>query len=99
MDQLPGSIRKLEATATLIAAMPNQASDAVKLELSTIVTKLADVNTGVKALSHQLVEIKQAMSMDLDTKLRDVINSTKWATIMATVAAVAAIVAIAVRFL
>ena len=37
--------------------------------------------------------------MDLDVKLRDVIASTKWASFMAAVAALAAIVAIIVRFL
>jgi chromosome segregation ATPase len=99
MDQLPGAIRKLESTATLIAAIPNQASDAIRLELSSNAARLTDVSTGVKALSQQLVEIKQALSMDLDVKLREVVALTKWAIVMAAIAAFAAIAAVVARFL
>ncbi len=99
LGQVPGAIRKLETTATLVAAMPNQVAEAVKLELSATVAKLTEVSAGVKALSQQLVEIKQSLSMDLDVKLRDVVGSTKWASFMATVAALAAIAAIVVHFL
>ena len=76
-----------------------QVAEAVKLEQSTTVAKLTEVSAGVRALSQQLVEIKQAISMDLDVKLRDVVGSTKWAIIMATVAALAAFAAVVVRFL
>jgi ABC-type transporter Mla subunit MlaD len=99
MKQLPGVVGKLETTATLIAAMPNQAADVIKLELGPAVAKLVEVGSSQKALSLQLAEIRQALSMDLDVKLREVIASTKWASFMAAVAALAAIVAIIVRFL
>ena len=88
--QVPGALRKLEATAAQIASAPNQVADAVKVELSATIAKLIDVSTSVKTLSQQLVEIKQALSMDLDVKLRNAASSARWATIMATVAAIAA---------
>jgi hypothetical protein len=98
INQVPGAIRKLESTATLVAAMPNQVAEAVKLELAATVAKQTEIGASVKALSQQLVEIKQALSMDLDAKMRDVAGSTKWAAFMATVAALAAIVAVVARF-
>lgn len=99
IDQVPGAVRRLETTAALVAAMPNQVAEVVKLELSATIAKLIEVSAGVKALSQQLVEIKQALSMDLDAKLREVVSSTKRAAFMATVAALAAIAAVILRFL
>jgi len=99
MGQVPGTVRKLEAAAALIAAMPAQVAEAVKLELSVTIAKLIDVSTAMKALSQQLVEIKQALSLDLDGKLREVVSSTRWAAFIASIAALAAIAAIILRFL
>jgi hypothetical protein len=98
MGQVPGTVQKLEAAATLIAAMPTQVAEAVKLELSATIAKLIDVSAAVKSLSQQLVEIKQALSMDLDAKLREVVSATRWAAFIASIAALAAIAAIILRF-
>jgi hypothetical protein len=99
MGQLPGAISRVEAAATLIAAMPNQTAEAVKLELSATIARLIEVSTSLKALSQQLVEIRQALSMDLDVRLREVASTARWTAFLAAVAALAAILAALVRFL
>jgi hypothetical protein len=99
MEQLPGAVRRLESTATLIAAMPNQTAEAVKLELSATIARLVEISSSTKALGQQLVEIRQALSTDFELKLRDVAGTVKWTAFFAAVAALAATVAILVRFL
>jgi DNA repair exonuclease SbcCD ATPase subunit len=99
MEQLPGAVSRLESATTLIAEMPDQTAEAVKLELSTTTARLIEVSSSMKALAQLLADIRQTLSTDLEVKLREIAGMAKSAVFFAAVAALAAIVAAIVRFL
>lgn len=94
ISQVPVALSQVERAAAELASSPERVAEAVKIELSATIAKLIDVSTAIKTVSQQLLEIKQALSMDLDVKLRAIAGSARWATVMATVAAAAAVAAL-----